>query len=398
MTILLIRNSSNGGLARNVEDIARELFRLGIGSIVLEPSLGEFRFRVTRAHQIAQWTTRDPVSGLNLMELLNDWDVTHCHIHSKLSFRHQTWSELLEAINELGIKYDVTLHDYSFSCPRVNLVDFTRKYCGEPDVEQCEVCIKVGTPPQIEVDSVRNHRKESAEFLQGARRIFVPTHDVAERYNRQLGESLTYTVRPHRILTDQNEAIPYSSTRSGQADTELTTTSHRRIFVLGTLTIHKGSELVLAVAKLLQLHHPEIKLIILGSTDRDQEFSALANTEVFGAYDSDRDLSQTLEASVPDLIWFPSVWPETYSYTLGVAMSLGLKIAFFDYGGIKERTMKYSWGYPISYELLLQPDVLAGRLEEIAVTARSDKFWKRAEIAPEVDIVSYYEYPVRGEK
>ena len=55
----------------------------------------------------------------------------------------------------------------------------------------------------------------------------------------------------------------------------------------------------------------------------------------------DGELPRLLAAENADVIWFPAQVPETYSYTLSVAMSTGLPIVASDLGALSERLANY---------------------------------------------------------
>ena len=44
-----------------------------------------------------------------------------------------------------------------------------------------------------------------------------------------------------------------------------------------------------------------------------------------------------MEEIAPDVVWFPALWPETYSYTLSIALHLGLPVVVPDIGAFVER-------------------------------------------------------------
>jgi glycosyltransferase involved in cell wall biosynthesis len=37
------------------------------------------------------------------------------------------------------------------------------------------------------------------------------------------------------------------------------------------------------------------------------------------------------------MVWLPSIWPETFSYTLSIGLEAGVPIAAFDIGAIADR-------------------------------------------------------------
>ena len=51
-----------------------------------------------------------------------------------------------------------------------------------------------------------------------------------------------------------------------------------------------------------------------------------------------------IEAEKIDLIFIPSVWPETFSYTAQEAIEMGMPVAVFDLWAPAERVKKYSKG------------------------------------------------------
>ena len=55
-----------------------------------------------------------------------------------------------------------------------------------------------------------------------------------------------------------------------------------------------------------------------------------------GPYDN-REVYELVSGIAPDVVWFPALWPETYSYTLSVALHLGLPVVVPDIGAFSER-------------------------------------------------------------
>ena len=51
-----------------------------------------------------------------------------------------------------------------------------------------------------------------------------------------------------------------------------------------------------------------------------------------------------MEKNNVDIVFIPSIWPETFSYTTSEAMMMGLPVACFDMGAPAERVKKYEKG------------------------------------------------------
>ena len=86
--------------------------------------------------------------------------------------------------------------------------------------------------------------------------------------------------------------------------------------------------------------------------------------------------SRLFAAENPDVFWFPAQVPETYSYTLSLAMTTGLPIVASDLGALPERLAHYPqvvivpWNAPISLTCLKLAPALAaldaGRHDELS--------------------------------
>ena len=62
------------------------------------------------------------------------------------------------------------------------------------------------------------------------------------------------------------------------------------------------------------------------------------------------------------MIFFPAVWPETYSYTLTAALRSGLPIVAFDLGAIAERLRAHQVGTVLPLELAWSPEAISKHL------------------------------------
>ena len=64
----------------------------------------------------------------------------------------------------------------------------------------------------------------------------------------------------------------------------------------------------------------------------------------------DSDLPGLLAWIKPDLIWFPALWPETYSYTLSAALLAGLPVVAPDIGSFPERLSGRRWSWVMPWD------------------------------------------------
>ena len=68
--------------------------------------------------------------------------------------------------------------------------------------------------------------------------------------------------------------------------------------------------------------------------------------KITGSYEREH-LPEIIEDRKIDVIFIPSIWPETFSYTSQEAIEMGMPVAVFDLGAPPERVKKYEKGLVI---------------------------------------------------
>jgi hypothetical protein len=97
------------------------------------------------------------------------------------------------------------------------------------------------------------------------------------------------------------------------------------------------------------------------------DLRTLPNVETTGAY-LERDLPTILARSQCHLAFFPSVCPETYSFTLSQAFYAGLYPVAFDIGAVARRIRASGWGHVLPAEMMWLPGSVNDALLAVAVT------------------------------
>lgn len=117
------------------------------------------------------------------------------------------------------------------------------------------------------------------------------------------------------------------------------------ICILGKITIDKGALIIKEIDKLLP-QYPKLNIKVLGNV-KGSIRRHLKNVKVLGKYKV-ANLSNLIEKEQIDIVFIPSVWPETFSYTTAEAMSMGLPVACFDIGAPAERVKENNSGCVIN--------------------------------------------------
>ncbi len=324
--ILVISHDLGGGVLRHVYEVARHFS-------------GKAEFLLLRAavsHQIELSWCREH-EGMRLFFHRNrDWNelcsfinaagVVRAHFHHWLGLPDDIW----QLPKRCNVPYDITIHDYHPVCPRINLVDQSGHYCGEPDDHGCDNCL--GQIPRI-AEGIVPWRAKWYQRLADAARVLTPSHDVAERLRRYFPDR-SYTVAPHPdIVSSQPISLPITSNYSNNRPFT--------VLAIGALSQIKGGAILEACALDAAKRGLPLRFVLIGYAWRP--LTAPENfLSITGEYE-DEDLPQLIESANSDIAWFPALWPETYCYTLSAALKAARPIIVTDLGALPERIAGREW-------------------------------------------------------
>jgi hypothetical protein len=233
------------------------------------------------------------------------------------------------------------VHDYYSYCPQISLTDESHQYCGERGLTQCHQCLKRNPAPG-HVD-IEIWRAPYANLLSKARYVISPSIDAGERI-LNYAPSAHVQVVPHAQLLLLQPEKPIPQPLIHAPDTPL------KIVGLGALSQIKGADVVEAVALLASKQKAPIEIHLLGYGYRQLRTQPHARLTVHGAYE-DKDLPALLKWLQPDVVWFPALWPETYSYTLSASLEAGLPIVAPQLGAFAERLANRPWTWLCEWDL-----------------------------------------------
>jgi GT2 family glycosyltransferase len=239
---------------------------------------------------------------------------------------------MVELIELLGVPYDVHVHDYGLICPRITLVGRERRYCGEPAVATCEACIADLGSVFGEALSVAALRQRSGRLLAGARKVLTPSEDATVRLRRHFP---AVEVRTVRYDDDTNPAIMPMPIRSGRGGV--------RICVVGAIGVEKGYEILLAGARDAAERGLPLEFVVVGHTIDDARLLDTGRVFVTGEFQP-AEAVPMIQAQGAAVAWLPSVWPETWCFTLSEAWRAGLRVVAFDLGAQAERIRRTGRG------------------------------------------------------
>ena len=326
--ILNVTHNREGGTLRHIQELARQL--AGEATFLsLAPASGGVELRLEGLSEGFALRFALPDEHSRLLQALRQLQVGHIHYHHVLGHA----ADITELPAQLGVTHDFTAHDYYSYCPQVSLTDHTDRYCGELGLDQCRLCLKRNPAPGGE--NIENWRDRHAHLLSQARYVIVPSADAARRMQR-FAPTARIQLVPHASLDIVPAAHPKPSPRRVASGQPL------KIVVLGALSKIKGADTLEEVAMLAAHQNVPVEFHLLGYAYRSLGTQPKARLTVHGGYE-EKDLPLLLQWLQPDAVWFPAVWPETYSFTLSASLESGLPIIAPNIGAFAERLQGRDW-------------------------------------------------------
>jgi GT2 family glycosyltransferase/glycosyltransferase involved in cell wall biosynthesis len=316
--ILLVSHALGGGTQRHIEDLVNSCTPK-MDFLLLIPRNGGYELSVPslRGHAKLHLSVAEKSKLVSILKLFS---ISRVHIHHVFGFT----DEIKSIVQETGVPFDFTVHDYLAICPRITLTSpVWNGYCREASEADCNSCISSGPVPISPARNIFEYRWRHRWLIEDAERVICPSEDARARLQRY-GYSRDLTVVPHEggIVNQPRQHL--ASDKNGKL----------RIAILGGLAFHKGLSLVRNTV--IAASHNKLEFILIGSTDPRINLPMGAKFKETGHY-REEQLGSIISEIAPDVFWFPSVCPETYSYTLSVAIASGAPIVATSIGAFPER-------------------------------------------------------------
>jgi GT2 family glycosyltransferase/2-polyprenyl-3-methyl-5-hydroxy-6-metoxy-1,4-benzoquinol methylase/glycosyltransferase involved in cell wall biosynthesis len=328
--ILYVTHARGGGTERHVQELADAVTGVA-NALVLRPAAGGAMAVewLAKGEEDFRFCFQLPADLDALCQLLAGLGVGHIHFHHLLGLAPQVWG----LPQRLGVSFDFTAHDHYALCPQISLTGRDNRYCGELGPEQCTTCLRQSPAPGGV--GIIEWRLNYRQLLRRARHVFAPSEDTARRLRREFPEIEVRAVE-HPDL--EGVALPPPEPRPLAPDAPL------RIAVIGAMSVIKGADILEQTALEAARRGAPIEFHLLGYAYRSLATQPKAHLTIHGEY-ADADLDALLTWLNPDLVWFPALWPETYSYTLSACLQAGLPVVAPDLGAFPERLAGRAWSW-----------------------------------------------------
>jgi len=316
--ILHVTHQLGGGVEQHIQDLAKASWQHGqCQSIALRP-WGDEALALAVIGTGADFSKRIYVTEAErpATELIAALGIQRLHFHHYAGLPQ--W--VLSLPEQLGLPYDVTVHDFVSACPQFHFQDSAGRYCGRPAVAGCNECIAERCNHwDLEIEP---WRALFNEHLGKAQRVICPTGYVAGVINEYYPEANT-VVWPHPETIDPTLARHREKGRS-----------RLKVAVVGALSVIKGFDVVEAIIQLAEERDLPLDFVVIGPTIRP--FYRGCRALVTGPYPREA-LPHILLRERADCFLFTPQIPETFSYALTSCLATGLPIVATQVGAFAER-------------------------------------------------------------
>ncbi len=235
-------------------------------------------------------------------------------------------------------KLTLAAHDYQMLCPSHFLLDAEGGFCGLPAETVCRQCLANTTEGFVSFYPARDivrWRQAWRHLIDDADSILFFSQSTLELYRRVFPDLLLLkaSVQPHRM--DYFPARSHCATPGGAL----------HLGVAGNLGRHKGAGIVARLARYVDEHGLDVRITVFGLIEEPVPASVV---RVTGAYTHD-ELPELIRSSGVNLLFVPSIFPETFSYVTHELMLTDMPVVAFDLGAQAEALRSYVRGRVIAF-------------------------------------------------
>jgi O-antigen biosynthesis protein len=293
------------------------------------------------------------------------------HVHSLVG----SGDDLRQMLADASIPYCYSIHDMYLACPTVYLINGQGQYCdATTDNAVCRQCLS--KIPGLEDIDIERWRARYRGFLDNASRIIAPSHwaqQTLEKYYPGIRVTLAppWPERRRRVPAAESPGV-----------FPLPDDECRHVGVLGAIGPEKGARhLETLVARIRERRLP-LRLVVVGYTDRDQRYQSSDEVlTIHGPYQP-QEVEALLDAYRIALLVFPTVWPETFSYTLSEGWIAGRPALVPPRGALQERVLASGAGWVM--DGWPDADSMLDQLMALTAPEHGDELARKAQLAKAV--------------
>ena len=265
------------------------------------------------------------------------------HVNSLAGLDWHWHQKMLELIQSTGTPFKYICHDYSPISHHYQLLRPDNIYTHAPNISERRAWSgMVDTFGSADVCDPDDRIAAYKKFLQAAAAVEVPS-EAAKRILQVEFPDVTFLVVPH---ADHLPDVPIAQRRAPDGKI--------KVAIIGAVGPHKGSDVLASLAADAKYRRLELEYVLVGYSNNDGLLHSFGVT-VTGKYHTEIEALTRLLEIKPDLVFIPSIWPETFCYALSMALKLQIPSVVFEIGAQAERVVPLRWGKVLPIKLAYDP-------------------------------------------
>lgn len=304
-----------GGITNYVRSLAKEQVTSGDEVFVLAKEGKEDGYKIikykTRIRSTTFYHKKDAIAFHKLKKLLLSLRPSLVHIHSMLNLDQRVWKLLVS----LNIPYIVSLHDYYFICPRIQMVPFDKACCQKANTSECLTCFSflhrffylrkvlelIFTKPRIENFPLRDKKiyldwMKNTKCLLEKANLLLPVSSKVQEIFENSGIDGNYRV----LNIGNNSAYNFDKIQKPDLKKE----DSINLVILNNISHIKGGDLLISIIK--RITNCKLKFHFFGRySDKQKAEMESANIAVHGEYNQQNlpSLLKNMNMGIAVPIW-----------------------------------------------------------------------------------------------
>ena len=240
---------------------------------------------------------------------------------------HEKFTNFVTKLTAMCQSVEMRIHDYHALCPSFHLLNDNGSYCGLPESRICDSCYSKNSLTQNQKNlTLPEWRSGWSQIIDKADQITGYSSESLMRF------SSVYPVPQEKLVQTKHLVFDHSIILKRMIPTDVT---NLRIATVGNLSYAKGSEEVIHLAKAIKKEEKNHLICHFG------EISGMIPGDLplfgVGRYRDARDLILKLVQFAPDIIFIPSIVPETFNLVSEELKNSEIPILMFRLGAPFER-------------------------------------------------------------
>lgn len=347
--ILFILHTSGGGTEKHVRDLITSLKEYcfyvlqvyGSSVVLTEVNNGqEMRYNFPLKEPLEKYAFSNDGYNKILSDIIDTYGIDLIHIHHLIGHSF----DIVDIARLRNIPLFFTAHDFYSICPNINLIDSYSRLCdGNIPLLKCDTCLQ--KTKQLSFGFAEKWRTNFNRLLKSCELIFCPSFSASEILSSHYPD-----IKSKIVVIEHGIDKKMVDNRKTEEDVN-SSAAHINFHIgyIGGLSFVKGKDIFYKLACSRELKN-RVNWSIFGISDTHDKigFYSEYNVTIHGPYEDFYDLKNRVEKENINLMLFPAIWPETFSYTLSEVWALGIPVIVSGLGALKDRVNKCGGGWIIN--------------------------------------------------